>query len=99
MKVKSTKSEIKKVSPNIPNAVLGEVLSKLTAKYRLQLKEISETSKTILNTLREYYTEDYLKTFKSFDEFLEDINFVCEEGGTGKLLFIKETQSNYAKAS
>ena len=65
---------------------------KLTIKYKQQLKEISETSKLILTSLREYYTLDYIKTFKSFDDFLEDINFVCEEGGTGKLLFIKEVE-------
>lgn len=46
MKVESTKAEIKNVSPNIANAMLGEVLSKLSKK-ELQVKLIVGYGDTI----------------------------------------------------
>ena len=73
------------------------VLSELSLKYKQQLKEITETSKFIDKTLREYYTDEKLKSFKNFVEFLENINYVCEEGGTGKLLFIKYVQQKFTE--
>ena len=59
------------------------------------MKEISKTSKKITASLRDYYSVDYLKTFKTFDDFLDDINNICEQGGTGKLLFIKEVSEYF----
>ena len=67
----------------------------LTIKYKRQLKEISKTSKTISSTLRYYYTDDYLKTFNDFNDFLNDIDGLCEEGGIGKVLFIKEVENKF----
>lgn len=65
----------------------------LSKKYHNQLKGISKTSKGILKLLKEHYTENKLKEFKNQEEFLDDINYVCENGGTGKLIFIKEVES------
>lgn len=69
-------------------------IQSLSDKYNDQLKEISNTSKAIKKALEEYYTPERLNEFKSFNEFLEDINYLCENGGTGKVIFIKFIEDN-----
>ena len=69
----------------------------LSKDYNEKLRELTDISKKIGVMLREYYTSEKLKSFSSFDEFLEDINFLCENGGLGKLLFIKEVEEIYFK--
>lgn len=67
----------------------------LSDKYNEQLKEISNTSKAIKKALEDHYTPEKLNEFKSFSEFLEDVNYLCENGGTGKVIFIKFIEDNY----
>ena len=72
-----------------------KLFAALSAKYREELKQICRTSQMIGVALHDWYTPDLIKSFATFDDFLEDINSLCEEGGTGKLLFIKEVEAIY----
>ncbi len=76
-----------------------ETIHGLSSTYKNQLKEITETSKNIHTILRNHYTEKRLSKFKSFNDFLEDINRICDGGGTGKLLFIKEIEPKFINAN
>lgn len=63
--------------------------------YKKQLTVASETSKEIQRDLIGYYTEELIKSFKSWDDLLCDINWICDDGGVGKLLAIKLIKDIY----
>ena len=64
-------------------------INQVCSLYKKHLKKLSETSKIIYDLLIKFYTEDRIKQFKSFEEFCDDINEICDGGGSGKLLFVK----------
>jgi hypothetical protein len=70
-------------------------LSALALEYKNALKKAVKISDEIYRNLKEYYTPEKIKSFKNFEDFLEDINYVCETNSTGMLLFIKMVQENY----
>lgn len=65
-------------------------LSSLFISYRRNLKRSVNYTKQAQNLILEYYTDDTIKSFKSWEELLTDINFICyEDLGVGKLIAIK----------
>lgn len=73
------------------------VIHKLCLLHKEQQKQLHETSSLIYQLLQQRYTEDKIKQFKDVNEFLDEVNEICESDCYSKLLFIKQTIEKYFK--
>lgn len=73
-------------------------LSSLFVSYKRDLTRVVNHSKQAQQIIIDYYTVDKLKTFKTWDACLTDINFICfNDLGVGKLLAISVIKDKYFK--
>ena len=73
-------------------------LLSLHISFKRSVKQAVNHTRKAQNIIVEYYTDDIIKSFKTWDLLLTDINFVCyEDLGTGKLIAIKLIQEKYNK--
>jgi len=71
-------------------------LSSLFISYKRELTKVVNHSKQAQQILIDYYTDEKLKTFKTWDNCLTDINFICNyDLGVGKLIAIKVIKDKY----
>ena len=71
-------------------------LLSLHISYNRSLKQAVNHTKKAQNIILDYYTDDIIKSFKTWDLLLTDINFICyEDLGTGKLIAIKLIKDKY----
>jgi len=68
---------------------------KLNKVYANQIKEVSKTSDNMFNLLDTYYTAGKIKTFKTFDSFLGDINYILSTHCSAKVLFVNYIKNKY----
>ena len=75
-------------------------LLSLHVSYKRALKQAVKHTQKAQNIILEYYTDDLIKSFKTWDLLLTDINYICyEDLGTGKLIAIKLIKDKYFKIS
>lgn len=73
-------------------------LSNLFISYKRDLNRVVKHSKQAQQILIDHYTKEKLKTFKTWDDCLTDINFICfNDLGVGKLIAIKCIKDEYFK--
>lgn len=71
-------------------------LNSLYVNYQRSLKITVNHSKKAQKLILEYYTDDIIISFKTWDELLRDINFICyNDLGVGKLIAIKIIKDKY----
>lgn len=68
----------------------------LQNQYAEMLKSMSDLTDIIIKHFHDYY-DSKLDSFKTFDEFLEDINNYADSGTLGKLLYIKYVSDTFEK--
>ncbi len=61
----------------------------LNSEHKDLIAQAFKKSSEIYMKLEEYYTDEKLKTFKTFDDFLEDINYLLETDSIAKPNFVK----------
>ncbi len=52
-------------------------------------------SDQIYKNLEDYYKPEKIKSFNNWEDFLDDINYICETDSIAKPNFIKMVQENY----
>ena len=72
-------------------------LNKFELDYLNKLEEMKIISNKIGTFLGQLYSDEELKKFKDFDEFLEEINSIFEYNGSAKLIFINKVKNFYNK--
>lgn len=71
-------------------------LNSLFISYKRDLKQAISHSKEAQKILIDYYTEERINKFNTWDELLTDINFICySDLGIGKLIAIKIIKDKY----
>ena len=69
--------------------------SKLSEEHKKYTELAFAVSDSIYFELERYYTDDKIRTFKSFEDFLDDINYMIETSSFAKQKFIKHVHVNY----
>lgn len=92
------KRHIKSFNEATENLNISDVrssFSELSLEHKNYIKMSSKKSDEIYNKLEEYYTADKIKTFNSWEDFLEDINYILETDSIAKPNFVRMVQKNY----
>lgn len=80
---------------NLSTVDIKSDFSRLNADYLGYVALVVKVSDTIYGKLEEYYTEERIRKFTNFDQFLEDINDILETGSSAKLRFINNIKKKY----
>lgn len=70
-------------------------IKSLETSYKRELTKAVQISRQAQKEILNYYTDDLIKSFKTWEDLLEDINFVCGDLGTGKLIAISLLKEKY----
>jgi hypothetical protein len=69
--------------------------SKLSLEHEDLIKMAFKKSDEITNLLEFYYDSEKIKSFNTFEDFLDDINSMLETNSFSKPKFIRKIQENY----
>ena len=69
--------------------------NELGKEYIESQKKTTDISDELYKKVEEYYNEDKIKSFETFDEFLGDINNMLIYDTLAKLLFVNMVKKNY----
>lgn len=92
------KRQIKRFEDTTENFNISDVKSKfykLSLEHKNYIKMAFKKSDEIYKKLEEYYTADKIKTFNSYEDFLEEINYILETDSIAKPNFVNMVQKNY----
>lgn len=66
-------------------------------KYKAFVDQACDITRAIIPILTDYYTDEKLMGYKTFDDVLDDLNWLCPDLGVGKLIAIGEIKERYKK--
>jgi hypothetical protein len=95
MKHIKTQQELNEGQENLNISDVRSSFSELAIEHKDLIKMASKKSNEIYKKLEDYYTSEKIKSFDSWDDFLEDINYMIETDSMAKPNFIKMVQKNY----
>lgn len=70
-------------------------LMDIRLEYQMQMMKAVELGKESEDILIDYYDDKILSNFLSWEDVLQDINYMCGDTGVGKLLAIRSIQIKF----